>query len=540
MCFDPLSRAIYSRMRKFKRFLISTYFWTATITSLFPAILFLVVNAGDWPNNWDDFQRLFNGISPEHKINSYGIDVSNDMMKLAVHDPVLTLSNRLRFQFPLLSILAEVVLLISPLLVFSRLAYLRGEILLCIAMSMGFSGLMVVHTVYLPPAAYPLGFSLAFCSTLFISIELIRYFLYKDLPLTITITVMVIEQMSFIFYASCYLQSVFITLIGILITMPLSKQLLTKRELLTVGFVHAIRFSIFPLITAIWRLSHDPLPAESLSPELKLIGTVHAMLKWSSGGTLISKFWGMGTPEINLVDNLKSSETLLLLLLISLTFSVCLAMWSKLSLNTHRLNYTSTDIKNIFFEKLNPYLATGLIGLSICLAWSLPIVSSRYYSEMQQVNSQIYAAMRYSSLGLILVIMSTISYLFKSFFNLINNYIKYFGARFNSTDITKIFVVCFFPFWLYGGLVNINSLYTEYHFAPYEISLKSICNREIFTTNDYIALGKLVPSSVIDIGVDGWLPSLNTEKNNIDNLEEFIGKTFIQNSLRLCEQSKSR
>ena len=539
MCFDSLSRAIYSRMSKFKSFLISTYFWTATIASLFPAILFLVVDAGDWPNNWDDFQRLFNGISPEHKVISYGINVSNDMMKLAVHDPVLTLSNRLRFQFPRLSILAEVFLLISPLLVFSRLAYLRGEILLCISLSMGFSGLMVMHTVYLPPAAYPLGFSLAFCLALFISIELIHHFLHKDSLSIITVIMIGIEQLLFIFYASCYLQSFFITLIAILITILSSKQLL-KRKLFTLIFVQIIRFSIFPLLIFIWKLSHNTLPAESLSPDLKLKGILYAMLKWSSGGTFISTFWRMGTPSIKLTNNLKSSETLLLLFLTILIFTICLVMWSKLSLNTHKFNYLSTDIKNVFFKNLNPYLATGMIGLSICLAWSLPVISSKYYFEMQQELSQVYVGMRYSSFGLILVITSAIGYLFKSIYKLINNYAKHFGARLKSTDVTKIFVSCFFPLWLYSGLININSLYTEYNYAPQGISLENICSRKNFTSTDYIFLGKLVPASVIDSGVDGWLPSLNSEKNNIDNLEEFIGKTFIQNSLKLCEQSKSR
>ena len=534
MCFDPLNRAIYSRMSKFKKFLISTYFWTATIASLFPAILFLVVDAGDWPNNWDDFQRLFNGISPEHKVISYGINVSNDMMKLAVHDPVLTLSNRLRFQFPRLSILAEVVFLISPLLVFSRLAYLKGEILLCISLSMGFSGLIVMHTVYLPPAAYPLGFSLAFCSALFISIELIHQLLHKNSLSIITVIMIGIEQLLFIFYASCYLQSFFITLIGILSTIPSSKQLL-KRKLFTLIFVQIIRFLIFPLLIFIWRLSHNTLPAESLSPDLKLKGILYAMLKWSSGGTFISTFWRMGTPSIKLTNNLKSSETLHLFFLTILIFTICLVMWSKLSLNIYQFNHFSTDIKNVFFKNLNPYLATGMIGLSICLAWSLPVISSKYYFEMQQELSQVYVGMRYSSFGLILVITSAIGYLFKLIYKLINNYTKHFGARLNLTVVTKVFVSCFFPLWLYSGLININSLYTEYNYAPQGISLENICNRKNFTSTDYIFFGKLVPPSVIDSGVDGWLPSLNLEKNNIDNLEEFIGKTFIQNALRLCE-----
>lgn len=523
-------------MSKINGFHISTYFWTATIISLLPAILFLVIDASDWPNNWDDFHRLFNGISPDHKVISYGIDQSNGMLKLAVHDPVLTLSNRLRFQFPLLSILAEVVLLISPILVFSRLAYLRGEILLCISMSMGFSGLIVAHTVFLPPAAYPLGFSLAFCSALFISIELIRYLLHKDSLFinTIIIGMIVIEQMTFIFYASCYLQSFFMTLIGIPIAMTLSKQLFTKKKF-TLVFVQIIRFSIFPLLTFIWRLSHKTMASESLSPDLRLKGMIYAMLKWSFGGTSISTLWGMGNPRIKLTDNIESAETLLVLFIILIIFTICLAMWSNISLNTDPFNHI--PIRNIFFKKLNPYLVTGMIGLSISLAWSLPVVSSRYYSEIQQDISQIYVAMRYSSFGLILVITSGIGYIFKSIYKLMGHYTEHFWARLHSTDITKIFVSCFFPLWLYSGLVNINSLYTEHNFAPHGISLEIICNRQNFTPTDYIFFGNLVPRSVIDQGVDNWLPSLNTEKNNIDdNLEEFIGKTFIQNSLRLCEQ----
>ena len=125
-------------------------------------------------------------------------------------------------------------------------------------------------------------------------------------------------------------------------------------------------------------------------------------------------------------------------------------MWSKVSLHNHRFKHIPTDIKNIFFNNLNPYLATGMIGLSICLAWSLPIVSSRYYAEMQQDISEIYVAMRYSSFGLILVITSGISYVFKSIYQLMSQYTESFWARLHSTDVIKIFVSCFFPLWLYS------------------------------------------------------------------------------------------
>ncbi len=526
-------------MSKIKSFHISTYFWTATIISLLPGIIFLVLDASDWPNNWDDFQRLFNGISTDNKVIAYGIDASNDMMKLAVNYPLLTISNRLRFQFPLLSIFTEVILLISPILVFSRLAYLRGEIWLCIAMSMGFSGLMVVHTVFLPPAAYPLGFSLAFCSALFISIELISYLLHKHSP-SIVIIMMIIEQIAFIFYACCYVQSFFITLIGVSIMITLYKHLLTKRKLSILLSVQTIRFSILPLLTFIWRLDHSAVSMESVSSDLNPKGIIYALIKWSFGGTSISTLWGMGHPRVKLTDNIGSSQTLLFLFMTILVFTICLVMWSKVSLHTQQFKHIPTDIKNIFFNKLNPYLATGMIGLSICLAWSLPIASSRYYSEMQQDVPQIYVAMRYASLGLILVITSGIGYLFKSIYQSRSQYNENFGTRLHSTDVTKIFVSCFLPLWLYTGLVNLDGSYVE-HLAPQGISLKTICHRENFTSTDYMYFGNVVQYEVIEDGIEhihGWLPSLNTEKYNIDdnlNLREFIGETFVQNSLRLCK-----
>lgn len=522
------------------RELSSTYFWTATIISLLPAICFLVVDVNDWPNNWDDFQRLFNGISPEHDIISYGLDVSNVMMKLAVHDPVLTLSNRLRFQFPLLSIVTEVVLIISPILVFSRLAYLRGETLLCISMTMGFSGLMLVHTVFLPPAAYPLGFSLAFFLALFISIELINYLLYNNSPLVnlIIIVMIGIEQITFIFYASCYLQSFFITIAGLSTTLLLSKNLLTPKKLFILIFVQITRFSIFPLLTFIWRLNHNTVPTESLSSELSLKGIIYAMLKWSFGGTTLSTFWRMGSPRIQLEGNITLSKLLLLLLMI-LIFIICLVMWSKIALKNYQVDRIYPEVENIFFQRLNPHLAIIMIGLSICIAWCLPIISSRYYSEMQQDISQIYVAMRYSSFGLILAIASSIAYVFKSIYTRASHHNQHFSDKLHSTYVTKIFIYCFFPLWLYSGLVNINSLYEEHYFAPQGISLKIICDRENFTSTDYLFFGNLVPSEVIDSGVDGWLPSLNLNNNNLNNnVEEFIGKTFIKNSLRLCNNSK--
>ena len=520
-------------MKKIKIFPSYIYFWTATIISLLPAILFLALDASDWPNNWDDFQRLFNGISPGHNVIGYGIEQSNIMMKLAIHDPILTISNRLRFQFPLLSIIIEVVLLILPILFFSRLAYLKGEVLLCIALSMGFSGLMVIHTVFLPPAAYPLGFSLAFCSALFISIELFSSILNKHLPFIVSIMLVFIEQITFIFYATCYLQSFFITFIGILILMICFKHLLSKRKLFKLFFINIIRFSIFPLLTFIWRLTHITHSGETLSPDLRVKGIIYAFLKWSFGGTTISTLWDMGHPKIKWIDNTGISQTLVLFLII-IIFTICLAIWDKVS-SWSGAKTNRSEISNIFFKNLNPYLATGIIGLSICLAWSLPIVSNRYYSEMQQDNSQIYVAMRYSSYGLILLITSVIGYIFKLIAKLMNRYTEHFNGKFYSTNVTRIFVSLFFPLWIYSGLVNINSLYAKHDIAPHGISLATICNRENFTQTDSIFFGYLVPGEVIDDGVEIWLPSLDIKKNNIDNnLRKFIGKTFILNSLRLC------
>ena len=506
-------------------------FWFATIMSLLPAMIFLGLDASDWPNSWDDFQRLFNGISPEHEIINYGFHASKSMMKLAVHDPVLTFSSRLRLQFPFLSILVEVVLLISPILFFSRLAYLRNEIWLCVAMSMGFSGFTLIRPNYLPPASYPLGFTLAFCLSLFVSIKLINYILYKKSPL-LSIFIIVIEQMAFIFYAPCYLQSLFITLFGIFITIKLHKNLWTKKQLAILLFVQLIRFSIFPLMTFIWRLSYSASQGEgeSLSSSLSLKGLIYALLKWSSGATSISYLMGWARPQLNLTDIIGSSQRLLLLFMMIFIFTICLILWRKFFTHTHQNQEISTKIKNIFFEKLNPYLTTAIIGFSITLAWCLPIVSSRYYAEMQDNSLPPYVAMRYASFGLILMITSGIGYIFKAIY------------RLYSTNIIIFFISCFFPFWLYTVLLNINHLYSQ-RGAPIGISLKTICNQEHFTSADYISLGNLVPSSVLEQGADGWLPSLDNEKNkldgNSDNSKEIIGKVFIQNSLRLCNHPKS-
>lgn len=284
-----------------------------------------------------------------------------------------------------------------------------------------------------------------------------------------------------------------------------------------------------------WRLDHNIVPTESLAPNLQLTGIIYTMFKWSFGGTSFSAFWNMGNPRIRVEDDLITSKIILLFLII-INFTICLVMWRKMWLESNHFTKRLTKIKNIYFEYLNPYLAIGMIGLSICIAWSLPIISNRYYAEMQQNNSQIYAAMRYSSFGLILAIASGMAYVFKSIYKLKSHNDRHFTNRLNSSYITKIFLYCFFPLWIYTGLVNINSIYQKYNFLPEGISLKNICDRENFTTNDYIYLGHLVPPEVIDSGVEGWLPSLKLEKNNPnDRLEEFIGKTFIQNSLRLCK-----
>lgn len=525
-----------NKVKKTKSYYTLTCFWIAIIVSLLPAIVFLVADASDWPNNWDDFHRLFNGVSQDHKLISYGIEQSKIMMKLAVHDPILTISNRLRFQFPLLSILTEVALILSPIFFFSRLAYLRNELFLCISMSMGFSGLMVIHTVFLPPAAYPLGFSLAFCSSLFISLEFIRCLELNNFPFLQTVIMISIEQLSFIFYASCYLQSFLITLIFFTIIILYSQHLWTRRKLFTILFIQMFRFAIFPLLTLIWRWSYNSVEAESFAVNLTPKGIIYAILKWSFGGTIMGNVLNMGSPKIKLIDNIQFSEkTFLVVLLITILFGISLTIWSQIWSNSHQLRNISPDIKNSLFKECNLYVVVGIIGLSIYLSWSLPIVSKKYYVEMQNQSSQIFAAMRYSSYGVILMMTSGIAYLFKLIDKLRIWDSEYFIFRLYSRQKIKILVSCFLPFWIYSGLLNLNSLQTSHHFVPNGTSLNIICSNKSFTSSDYQSFGDLVPSSVIKNNVENWLPSLKTaKKTKNDNLQEFIGKTFIHNALNLC------
>jgi hypothetical protein len=510
------------------------YFWMAVIASLLPAIFFLILDAGDWPNNWDDFQRLFNGIAPEHNLIQYGIRVSTIMMKLGVHDPVLTLSNRLRFQFPLLAILAEVLLLTSPVLVFSRLVYLRGEVLLSIAISMGYSGLTLIGTRFLPPAGYPLGFSLAFCLALFISMKLIYCFFHKSNLLTkiIVVFAIIVEQITFIFYATCYLQSLLITLLGIFIVIYFYRSWLTRKSCMISIATQIVRFSILPLLTVNWRLSHPAVSGESFSSSIQLNGLITALTKWTFGGTPIAAVLNMGNPRVKLIENMDLKHKIIFTTLIFLTLSICIFLWNYVM---EKKSSKKSKIDNIFFEKLNPYLAIAIIGLCICVAWSLPAFSDRYYSEMQQDYSEIYAAMRYSSFGLILIVASLTSYLFRVIQKLINDRSGDFGIKLSPPNTSKLLGAFFLPLWLYTGFININILYEKSAYIPNGFSLQGICSQKSFTANDYVYWGSLVPSEVFGSGVDGWLPSLNLKKKSTeDSLEKFVGEVFIQNSRQLC------
>ncbi len=506
--------------------------------SLLPAIFFLILDSSDWPNNWDDFQRLFNGIAPDHSLIKYGILVWNNMMKLVVHDPALTLTNRLRFQFPWLTLLAEIFLLLLPVLLLSRLAYLKNEIWLCICISMGFSGLIAVHTVFLPPAGYPLAFSLAFCGALLISIDSLNAFLYRYSAPIISLILSVLEQMAFVFYATCYLQSFFITLAGIVIISKKHQLSLISERVFPFILGQILRFSVLPVITILWRLSHTVDSAESISSNLTLIGVIRGLIKWPLGGTSISTLLGMGNPRMELVNNADIPQVRPILYAIILVFFLSCLIWSRVFYYKNESENQSIITNNIFFDSINPYLATFIIGLGICLAWSLPMISSRYYSEIQEYGSEIYVSMRYASIGFILVSMSVLAYFFKYLDLLItqSKHSSFIGVF--SKSIGKLTLLCFLPLWLYTGLVNINSIYTKSPFLPQGISLRAICSKKDFTDFDYTFWGDLVPDEVIYYGVDGWLPSLKSERKQIDrtdpNLKQFIGKTFIQNAQKLC------
>ena len=146
---------LFIRSSKALPFLLFLAYW--------PIGCLLFIQSWAWPRNWDDMHRAFNGIDPYHNFVGYGIDQSRQMLKLLIDDPILTLSNRFDYQNPAVSGLLETFFLLFFMVLCTVIALKNGSRLQAFVLVIGFNLLTGTQSsTFLPPAAYPLGFSFFF------------------------------------------------------------------------------------------------------------------------------------------------------------------------------------------------------------------------------------------------------------------------------------------------------------------------------------------------------------------------------------------
>ena len=111
----------------------TTPFKSGTFKKLLTALAFLpigvmlFIQSMEWPNNFDDFYRGFNGINTDHDVLQYGWLKSQEMLKHLVHDPLLTWSNQLDYRWPFITGIVETILLVGFMSVVTRNALTNGN-----------------------------------------------------------------------------------------------------------------------------------------------------------------------------------------------------------------------------------------------------------------------------------------------------------------------------------------------------------------------------------------------------------------------------
>ncbi len=183
-----------------------------------PVASLLLVQSWSWPRNWDDLHRGFNGIDPAHNLFAYGLGQSQQMLKLLVHDPALTWSNQLDYRHPLLSGLLEIGLLLAFMAICTAIALYYVGMLHALILVVSFNVLTGTQaSTFLPPAAYPIGFSLFFLVSIIGSLRFDsivnddqQQFTSGHGQIKSKITSLIVifsEQISFLFYSCNYVQS---------------------------------------------------------------------------------------------------------------------------------------------------------------------------------------------------------------------------------------------------------------------------------------------------------------------------------------------
>ena len=133
------------------------------ILGFLPVGFMILIQSLGWPNNFDDFYRGFNGISPDHDVLSYGWMKSEEMVKHIVHDPLLTWSNQFDYRYPFLSGVIETIILLYFMYIVTLLSLKGNHKDIAFSTMVLFNILVGVQAyTFLPPGAFPLAFSTTF------------------------------------------------------------------------------------------------------------------------------------------------------------------------------------------------------------------------------------------------------------------------------------------------------------------------------------------------------------------------------------------
>ncbi len=374
------------------------------ILGFLPVGFMILIQSLGWPNNFDDFYRGFNGISPDHDVLSYGWMKSEEMVKHIVHDPLLTWSNQFDYRYPFLSGVIETIILLYFMYIVTLLSLKGNHKDIAFSTMVLFNILVGVQAyTFLPPGAFPLAFSTTFLITILantrfdaLSIDNLRISEKKKrapLNTMTTISLVALEQIAFLFYASNFFQSILFWATSNCQRIAHHRK---KKSLRTV-FKHpnlwsGARFVPFIIINLIWRSKYGANGAENFSESLSIFNGGIAAIKWNLAGTDLGGFLGM-SPRATALWSQPLWMIILSILIGAMVFYF--ARWVINQQKPQKINTLRSDklIVNLL-----------LLGISISIGWTIPALSARYYQELMEVKTQTYVASRFAALGFILTI----------------------------------------------------------------------------------------------------------------------------------------
>jgi hypothetical protein len=500
--------------------------WMASVVAIFPIALQLFWGSLAWPHNWDDFMRGYNGVAPSHPILGYGLLESRSMMKLAIHDPLLTITNRLDILSPVSSGLLEVILIIIPFLLLSRLSCRNADISLASSLLVAPVSLIAIQHTFLPPSAYPLAFTLAF-SLATLASYLNDWRGLAKLPLFYRLVLWSGEQIAFLFYACCFLQGLTFWFLSLVYRFRAGHGRPIRLYLLSL-----LRFVPFLAISFLWRLTHPVSKVEQIALVRSPAQPFIAILKWLLNGTSLGAFFGASGLGANKVTDLAVGNLPLVLLCLLVALAVPLVASHACSQNkipfpgSPQLNSRARVGRNLVL----------ILGISISIGWLLPVASSRYMNEMQSWGSQVYVASRYTGLGVALLLAAMSAHFSDKCLVRHGRLLRL--SRAQDAPISWVLyrsLLWLVPLIAWTLVFNSFSLTTHVWNGTLP-SLQEICAGHKVNA---ATIRAVIPLEVLGGDTSVWLFTLprtgEYSRLNTDDRASFISERFNRNLLRLCD-----